>query len=256
MRIYLTRMKGKIIQYKSLSGDPSILVKDVDTQSRTVKIAIASFGNTNLDRDGDIILSTAVSKTIKERGPKGSNEIWHLTDHWYDMSHALSKFRELYVEDDYLIGVSSPSKTRLGNDVMELYADGHINQHSIGFSVLVEEQHKDGPNIIKQLELWEGSTVLWGANPNTPTFDVIKSMNKKQASDMLERTIKSLHSGHYTDETFSLLQLQLKAIQQYINDLGEQTTAPAEKATQPVIRAVDYSDLLSEIKSIKTLFKN
>lgn len=249
-------MKGKIIQYRSLSGDPSILVKDIDTQSRTVKIAIASFGGNNLDRDGDIILSTAVTKTIKERGPKGTNEIWHLTDHWYDISHALSKFKELYVESDYLIGVSSPSKTRLGNDVMELYADGHINQHSIGFTSLEEEQQKNGPNIIKQLALWEGSTVLWGANPNTPTFDVIKSMTQKQASDMLERTIKSLRGGHYTDETFSLLELQLKAIQQYITDLDEKATAPAIIATQPEVKAVDYSDLLSDLKAIKSLYKN
>lgn len=255
MRIYHTRMKGKIIQYRSLSGDQSLLVKDIDTQSRTVKIAISSFGDKK-DRDGDIILSSAVTKTIKERGPKGSNEIWHLTDHWYDISHALAKFKELYVEGDYLIGVSSPSKTRMGNDVMELYADGHINQHSIGFTVISEEQVKGGPNIIKELALWEGSTVLWGANANTPTFSVSKSMTKADANSMLERTIKSLRNGQYSDETFSLLELQLKAIQQYIIDLDEKATAPAPEATQPEVKGIDYSDLLSEIQSIKSLYKS
>lgn len=255
MRITHKRMKGKIIQYRDLSGDQSLLVKDIDTQSRTVKIAIASFGDSNLDRDGDIILSSAVTKTLKERGPKGTNEIWHLTDHYYIIEHALSKFKELYVEGDYLIGVSSPSKTRIGNDVMELYADGHINQHSIGFTVLSEEQAKGGTNIIKELALWEGSTVLWGANANTPTFSVSKSMTKTQANSMLQRTIKSLRNGHYSDEGFSLLELQLKAIQQYISDLDEKATAPAI-ATQPVVKAADYSDLLSEIQSIKSLYKS
>lgn len=245
MRIYHQRMK-KIIQYKTIEGG----LKDVDTQSRTVKIAIASFGEQNLDRDGDIILHGAVAKTLNERGPKGSNEIWHLTDHWYDISHALSKFKELYVEGDYLIGVSSPSKTKLGNDVMELYADGHINQHSIGFSVLNEEQRDGGTNIIKELALWEGSTVLWGANPNTPTFSVAKSLTKAQATSMLDRTIKSLRSGSYSDETFSLLELQLKQIQQYIIDLDEKATAPVIATTQPVTKVHDYSDLLSAINSI------
>lgn len=253
MRIHIKRMKGRI-QYKSLYGDQSTIVKDIDTATRTVKIAIASFGANNLDRDGDIILPAAVTKTIKERGPKGTNEIWHLTDHVYLIEHALSKFKELYVEGDYLIGVSSPSKTRMGDDVMELYADGHINQHSIGFSVLNEEQQKGGTNIIKELALWEGSTVLWGANSNTPTFDVIKSLTKEKAADMLDRTLKSLRDGHYSEQTFSLLQLQLKAIQQYVLDLSNSATAPVEKATQPVEKGKDYSDLLSSLNNIsKTL---
>ncbi|MGE7777373.1 HK97 family phage prohead protease [Chitinophaga sp. NPDC101104] len=236
----------RIIQYKTLEGG----IKDVDTQSRTLKIAIASFGEINLDRDGDIILHSAVAKTIKERGPKGTNEIWHLTDHVYLMEHALSKFKDLYVEGDYLIGISSPSRTRLGDDVMELYADGHINQHSIGFSTLVEEQQKNGPNIIKELALWEGSTVLWGANANTPTFGVTKSLTRKEANDMLQRTIKSLRNGHYSDESFSLLELQLKAIQQYILEIDEKATAPAIQTTQPVVKEADYSSLLSSIEKI------
>ncbi|WP_126244346.1 HK97 family phage prohead protease [Chitinophaga rhizosphaerae] len=251
MRIPITRMKRNI-QYKTLDGG----IKDVDTQSRTLKIAIASFGEANLDRDRDIILHSAATKTIKERGPKGTNEIWHLTDHVYLMEHALGKFSDLYVEGDYLIGISSPSRTRLGNDVMELYVDGHINQHSIGFGVIEEEQRKDGVNIIKQIALWEGSTVLWGANANTPTFGVAKSLTKAEASSMLERTIKSLRNGHYSDETFSLLELQLKAIQQYLLDIDEKATAPASETTQPVVKAVDYSGLLSEIKSVQNIYKN
>ncbi|WP_343702699.1 HK97 family phage prohead protease [Chitinophaga sp.] len=250
MRIPITRMK-RIIQYKTLDGG----VKDVDTTSRRLKIAIASFGDKNLDRDGDIILSSAVTKTIKERGPKGTNEIWHLTDHWYVIEHALGKFSELYVEGDYLIGISSPSKTRMGNDVMELYADGHINQHSIGFNALVEEQRKDGTNIIKELILWEGSTVLWGANSNTPTLDVSKSLTKEEAASMLQRTIKSLRNGHYSDEGFSLLELQLKAIQQYLLDLDEKATAPVVTTTQPAVKTADYSGLLSAINNISKSLK-
>lgn len=251
MRIHIKRMKG-IIQYKDLHGKQSTIVKDIDTVSRTVKIAIASFNN--LDRDGDIILPTAVTKTIKERGPQGTNEIWHIADHVYLIEHALSKFSELYVEGDYLIGVSSPSKTRLGNDVMELYTDGHINQHSIGFSVISEEQQRGGPNIIKELAMWEGSTVLWGANANTPTFGVIKSLTKAEAADMMDRTIKSLSSGRYTDETFKLLELQLKFIQQRLLSPDDATTAPEEKSTQPVGEVKDYSALLSSLNNISKSF--
>lgn len=249
MRIYTQRMK-KIIQYKDITDG----LQDVDRKGRTLKIAIASFGDRNLDRDGDVILHSAVTKTIKERGPKGSNEIWHLTDHWYAMDHALGKFKELYVERDYLIGISSPSRTKLGNDVMELYADGHINQHSIGFTPLAEESSKGGYNVIKELALWEGSSVLWGANPNTPTLDVVKSLTKEKAASMLERTIKSLRNGSYSDETFSLLELQLKQIQQYILDMEEKATAPA-LTTQPAGDQVDYVKVAAELSSITNLFK-
>lgn len=249
MRIHLQRMK-KIIQYKNIDGG----VKDVDTATRTLKIAIASFGDANLDRDGDIILSSAVTKTIKERGPKGTNEIWHLTDHWYSLEHALSKFKDLYVEGQYLIGISSPSKTKLGDDVMELYADGHINQHSIGFSVMVEEQHKDGPNIIKELALWEGSSVLWGANPNTPTFEVQKSFTKGEATSMLNRLVKSMRGGNYSDDMFSLFELQAKQLQQYISELEEKATGPGA-TTQPVNQDYDYSALAASIKSISQIVK-
>ncbi|WP_343692772.1 HK97 family phage prohead protease [Chitinophaga sp.] len=242
----------KIIQYKTIKDG----LKDLDTTSRTVKIAIASFGDKNLDRDKDILLSTAVTKTIKERGPQGTNEIWHLADHWYDLNHALSKFSELYVEGEYLIGVSTISKTTMGNNVLELYGDGHINQHSIGFSVLVEEYHKEGEyNLLKEIALWEGSSVLWGANPNTPTMGVQKSMNKEEAFGMLNRLTKSLRNGTYTDDMFSLFELQCKQLQQYINDLEEKSTAPAQ-TTQPDTKAFDYSAVLSGIKSISQIVKN
>lgn len=255
MRIQLTRMrKEKTIQYKDFEGAVKDVVRDVDSTSRTVKIAIASFGEQNLDRDRDIILSTAVTKTIRERGPLGTKEIWHMCDHWYDLAHGLSKFKELFVEGEYLIGVSPIAKTPMGNIAMEHYEAGNINQHSIGFTVVNEEPQKNGTNIIKELILWEGSAVLWGANPNTPVLSVQKSLNKDRAKSMLSTVTKTLKSGSFDDDTFYLLELQFKQLQQYINDLEEKATAPAP-TTQPVEQSYDYSALAASIKSITDIVK-
>ena len=255
MRIHPKRMK-KEIQYKDIEGSGKDIIRDVDTPSRTVKIAIASFEEANLDRDNDIILTTAVTKTIKERGPQGSKEIWHMTDHWYDLEHALSKFSELYVEGQYLVGVSKISKTPLGDTALEHYIDGNINQHSIGFTVINEERRGDGVNLIKEIALWEGSAVLWGANPNTPTFSAQKSLTKERAQSMLKTVIKSLRNGSFKDDTFSLLELQFKQLQQYITDLEEKATAPVVTTQPETIHVVDYSKVVSDINSISKIYKN
>lgn len=245
----------KEIQYKDFEGDVKDIVRDVDAPSRTVKIAIASFGESNLDRDRDIILSSAVTKTIKERGPKGTNEIWHMADHWYDLAHGLSKFSELYVEGEYLMGVSTIAKTPVGDIAMEHYVAGNINQHSIGFSVINEEPQKNGTTIIKEIALWEGSAVLWGANPNTPVFSVQKSLTKERAKAMFSTFIKGLKSGNHSDDTYYLMELQAKQLQQYINDLEEKATAPASVTQPDPVKSVDYTKVVSELNSITNLFK-
>ena len=54
-------------------------VRDVSENDRRVKVAISKMGN--VDHDGDVIDHGAYTKTVTERGPKGANLIWHLTDH-------------------------------------------------------------------------------------------------------------------------------------------------------------------------------
>jgi HK97 family phage prohead protease len=151
-------------QYNIKAVDAAVM--DADQSTRTVKVAFSQMGS--VDRDNDIINSGAFTKTIKERGPKGSNQVWHLVDHNASLKSVLGKPHELYEESSYLIGITKMIDTPLGNDMLKMYADGLINQHSIGFSIIKDEMSKkDNVRIIKEVALWEGSAVLWGANPNT-----------------------------------------------------------------------------------------
>lgn len=209
-------------------------VLDVDDKSRRVKVVIARMGNE--DRDKEIITEGAFTKTIKERGPMGSNEVWHLIDHHASISKALGKFTELYVEGDQLIGVNdSIVKNTLGDDVLALYKDGHINQHSIGFSIPKDRiEKKDGVTLIKEVQIWEGSAVLWGANPMTPTLSVGKSLidleeNSTNFSERIEKLILSLRKGNYSEDLFSIMALELKILQTEL----QKSTTPEPASTLP-----------------------
>ena len=68
---------------------------DVDTSKRRVKVAIAEMES--IDRDGDVFDKSAFNKTIAERGPNGTNEIWHLVNHERKLESSVGKFDKLYV---------------------------------------------------------------------------------------------------------------------------------------------------------------
>lgn len=213
-------------------------VKDVDTTTRRVKVALNKVGVK--DHDNDVIAPTAFDKTIKERGPQGKQLIWHLTDHVPSLKSAVGKFSQLGMEGDYLVGVTNIPNTTWGNDVMELYKADHINQHSIGFKTIQEEAKKDSTigdyNLIKEVMKYEGSAVLWGANEWTPTMSVGKSLTKEERSALALKTFNELQStrnliknAKVTDESFELLYIQEKQLEEKLFHL-----LSIDGATEPV----------------------
>lgn len=201
-------MIRKIIDSKAL---------DVDTKNRKVKVGISRMGNE--DRDGDIIDFGAFDVTLAAKGPKGAQEIWHLTDHgWRIADSALSKYEEMGIDGDLLYGVAPYRDSWLWREVAwPLYEAGDINQHSIGFAIRKEIRQDSGPRIIKEIELWEGSAVLWGANPQTPVMDLVKSHfeNRKESfEDRVKWVCKSIKDGKYKDDD-SLLILELKELEAF-----------------------------------------
>lgn len=225
---------------------------DVDAKTKSVKIAIAELES--VDRDNDIFSLTAFDKTIQERGPAGTQEIWHMADHGYSLTSALSKFKELYRDGKYIVGVSEYRDTTLWRDtIWPLYEAGDINQHSVGFRTVKFSQRQDKVREITEAALWEGSAVLWGANPYTPTLGVTKSaLTNEQIETEIKRydlLIKSIKAGRF-DEDNSLLTLELKRLQQFTIDLTSTSTQP-EKTTEPD-SAKDLIDIQTELTSTIT----
>ncbi len=176
------------------------LVKDLDEQKR---IVTGYFTNTGtLDSDMDVFEYGAFQKTIAEHGPESKNKIWHLWMH--DVLSPINKPRTLYEDDKGVYFETSIPDTELGNFVLELYKQGAISEHSVGFNIVKWEHDKD-QRIIKEAKMWEGSTVLWGANENTP-FEGLK-----QKHDALKSIIKN---GKFSDQTHEILEMKLKQMAQ------------------------------------------
>lgn len=235
------------------------MILDIEPETRTVKACWSRIGN--VDLDGDIIVAEAFTKTIKERGPKGKNMIWSLVDHKADMAHTLGKPKELYIEGDMLVAVTDLIETECGEDAIKLYEAGLINQHSIGFSTLKSDvDQKTGIRTITELKLYEGSAVLWGANPETPTlgFKGEFKETKENLSLRLENLIKAFRGGNFTDDTFALMEIQIKQIQAELMalEVAETITQSAEAIEPtPAVEEKTNEEVLKAIKQFNNLFK-
>jgi HK97 family phage prohead protease len=235
------------------------MILDIEPESRTVKACWSRIGN--VDLDNDIIVAEAFTKTIKERGPKGKNMIWSLVDHKADMAHTLGKPKELYIEGDMLVAVTDLIETECGEDAIKLYEAGLINQHSIGFSTLKSDvNQKTGVRTITELKLYEGSAVLWGANPETPTlgFKGEFKETKENLSIRLENLIKAFRGGTFTDDTFALMEIQIKQIQAELLSLEiTETITQSEPSIEPtpVVEEKNNEEVLKAIKQFNNLFK-
>ena len=228
-------------------------IMDVDTSTRRVK-AVWSRMN-NIDLDGDIIVPEAFSKTLSERGPVGKNLIYSLVDHQADMNNVIGKPEEIYVDGDMLVAVTPIVETQKGSDMLKLYEAGLINQHSIGFSTIKSNMGQDEKKDIRyitELKLYEGSAVLWGANPETPTLSV-KSQTKEDLNSRLEKLLKSFRNGKFTDETFALMEIQIKKIQADL--LALEITESVLDTIQPKQSVDNDAEVLKAIKQFNKLFK-
>ena len=232
------------------SKDVANGIMDVDTTTRRVK-AVWSRMN-NVDLDNDIIVPEAFTKTLMERGPAGKNLVWSLVDHKADMANVIGKPEELYVEGDMLVAVTPIVETEKGTDMLKLYEAGLVNQHSIGFSTIKSDwqSEKQDVRVIKEVKLYEGSAVLWGANPETPTISV-KSQTKEDLNNRLERLLKAFRGGKFTDDTFALMEIQIKNIQADL--LALDFTQSAQKAIEP--KQSEDNEVMKAIQEFNKLFK-
>lgn len=217
--------------YQTKSAGKNSL-KDVDTTGRTVCGYFASFNT--VDSDGDMFAPGSFAKSISEN----SSRIMHLLQH-----NTLQPIGRPTVlkEDNLGLYFETPiAKTQLGDDVLQLYRDGVYKEHSVGFEMINSgqgqvnsDQSAEPVNVIKEAKLWEGSTVTWGANHNTPLVGIKSNASlfanhsslttghsQLTASNILDEALerssliyKQLHRGNLHDDTYTLLEIELKQLQ-------------------------------------------
>lgn len=176
--------------------------KDADVRQGIVTGYLSHFDSK--DSDGDVITKGAYSKTISERGPKASNLIKYLLDHKKD--HAIGVFTELKEDNVGLYYEAKIGTHNAGVDFVKMVESSIINQHSVGFSSIKEQQKSDA-NYINEIKLYEGSALQFlGANSNTPITGI------KEWSEELNSLEKALKLGMLTDETYKEIELKIKSL--------------------------------------------
>ena len=202
-------------QFKSCD----LKVKDIDTTGRKVVLYASQFGS--VDSDGDMMIPGCYKKSIMENGPASAKpRIKHLRQH--KVERIIGKPLEMKEDAIGLYCVSEIAKTTEGEDALELYKMD-LFEHSVGFYT-VKGESQTGHYAILEAKLFEYSSVTWGANENTPLVG-IKSLNKENAllklNERMNKLVQAIRKGKLTDESFELLDLELKQIQQAYTDIIE-----------------------------------
>jgi HK97 family phage prohead protease len=245
---YISQKQNTMYQIKSIP----VIVKDMSLSDRTVTGYFASFGN--VDYDQDMFEPGSFNKTIAEWGPNGRNKIVHLYQH--DTAMPLAKPKVLQADDYGVYFESQFATTSWGNDVLKLYEAGIINEHSVGFQIMrsmPETVEGKSFNRINEVRMWEGSTVTFGANEETP-FSGMKSMTKPEIMERVVKLTKAVRNGTFTDETFHLLEIQLAQLNQFIAQNLPDDGGAERKLTQPEITPEGIDEAIESF-TIKHLIK-
>jgi len=261
------------IQYAVKTFGQGISVKDVSTSDR---IVTGFFNSYNwLDSDGDILLNGCAKKSITERGAQSTAvaKIKHALNH--DLSQLVGKIQVLEEKElDGINGIYFETKmanTELGNDTLQNYLEGVYDNHSIGFrymqlqmiekfsmgvqweqikSSIINPQDMDQREmvfVIKEINLFEGSTVAFGSNSLTPYLGT-KSTDKKtilfSLNNRMDKLVKSLSSGTQSDDMMNTFELQVAQIKQMMGEIIN-TPIVDEKKSQPTNNQLDISKIVA-----------
>lgn len=118
------------------------------------------------DQSGDVIQQGAFKKTVAERGPEGAGKIKTLWQHFEPLGVPV------HMEEDStgLFTVTKVSKTRLGDEALELVKDGVVDSMSIGFVIpggkawMGEDEEGRETRYIGEVKLFEYSLVTFACN--------------------------------------------------------------------------------------------
>ena len=239
----------------------SFELKDVDQSKRQVAFYLSKFDV--MDSDNDIIRKGAFKKSIDERGVNSTSnrKIAFLRHH--DWTKQIGKFVQLEEDDNGLYAVGQLGTSSIGEDAFRDYEEGIIREHSIGFKYVadkmkfIEDKTIEGGGFydIKELILWEGSAVTFGANEFTEVIDVMKSEDKmnfaKKCSDEIDVLVKSLINGKGTDERLFEIEMRIKYLNQQLTSLAQ--VEPIVKDHSIEIKSTtsfDWDQVLDKLKIV------
>ena len=204
------------MEYKALN----FKADDVNTGARTFAGYASTF---DADLGNDIISKGAFNKTLKERGDR-VKILWQHNDPIGKPLSMTPDSKGLFIEGKI-------SKTRLGDEAVELMNDGVIDQMSIGFSIPSGKSERDskGMRLINEVKLFEFSLVTFPMNENA----IITSV--KSARD-------AIRCGNYDGN-------ELKELADVLAELNALLKSEPSKNTQHGTQPQDLDALQKALKN-------
>lgn len=131
----------------------------------------------NIDSHKDIVMKGAFTKTVSERKDK-IKMLWQ-----HEIKEPIGRMLDIYEDQKGLFFKAKISETETGKKAMILMRDGVLDELSIGYSTIKEEyDSQKNVNLLKELKLYEISTVTFASNPLAQLTDVKNLMNEYQYS--------------------------------------------------------------------------
>ena len=242
----------------SYSTKAGFEIKDVDTAGRKVAMYLAHFDN--IDSDGDVIRKGAFAKSLKEHGidSNSNRRIAFLRHH--DWQQPIGKFLELREDSNGLYGVAEMGRSQIAEDAWKDYEDGIIREHSIGFQYIkdkmkfIEDSTLDikGYYEVKEVKLFEGSAVTFGANSLTNVLSVSKAEDRATFIDknniMFNDTLKALLDTTGWSERSFELEMKLKYLNSQLLQLASTESELHSAKNEPLLVAgFDWFNVISKI---------
>lgn len=198
----------------------SVQFKQEDVEGRVFRGYASTW---DLDRGGDIILPGAFTKTLAERGDR-VKVLWQHEE-------PIGKPKLMREDDKGLFVEAVISKTRLGDEALELMRDGVIDTMSIGYSVPSGKADYDDSGVrkISELKLYEFSAVTFPMNEAAIITGVKKIRDALRMGREIDQETKAM-----LEETLALL----KALS---------STEPVA-TTQPQKQPPEVGDLMQALK--------
>jgi len=209
---------NNLFQTKNISFE----IKDLDTAGRRVQFAAASFGN--VDSDNDVISKGAFAKSISERGPESTSNRKIKFLRYHDFEQEIGLIKSLEETRDHLAVTADLGRSTKGNDAFLDYQDGIITEHSIGFMLVNDKINimDSGVRELKEVNLMECSAVTFGANSETPVFNVSKGNETEyleKLNNQVNGYLNALKNGKGTDERLEQIENNLRVCQLKYNNL-------------------------------------
>jgi HK97 family phage prohead protease len=228
------------------------IIKDIDIEKREVVFAFSKFND--YDSDDDITMNGAFSKTIRESGPEGAKRIRHVWQH--DKNNVpISSIQKMWEDSEYALAHVKMLKNQTAEDVFEAYKEEAINEHSYWGKSFNLTKNERGGYIIKEVKLYEISSVLWGASEHARLKQLIKGevMGNDAIMELKEHLLsldKFVKKSNGSDDFLYQLESEINKALDIILPISLEQEQAVIKTPDPIEPKHEFS--LAELYKLKT----